>query len=54
MQGSDDLSIEFYYVMDDTLQNVVQIIDKDCNEVEPGVSHQIKQIDATPPPCAQP
>jgi hypothetical protein len=54
MQGSDDPTIEFYYVMDDTLQNVIQIIDKDCNEFIPGMSHQTKQIDATPPPCVQP
>jgi hypothetical protein len=53
MQGSDDPSIEFYYVMDDTLQHVIQIIDKDCNEITPGVSHQTKEIDVIPP-CAQP
>ena len=52
MQGSDDPSIEFYYVMDDTLQNVIQIIDKDCNVIIPGVPHQTKEIDVKPP-CAE-
>ena len=53
MQGIDDPSIEFYYVMDDTLQNVIQIIDKDCNEITPGVSHHVKEVDVIPP-CIQP
>jgi hypothetical protein len=53
MQGSDDPSIEFYYVMDDTLQNVIQVLDKNCNDIEPGVSHQIKEVDATLP-CTRP
>jgi hypothetical protein len=53
MQGSDDPSIEFYYIMDDTLQNVIQVIDKDCNVIIPGVTHHTKEIDVTPP-CAQP
>jgi hypothetical protein len=54
MQGSDDPTIEFYYVMDDTLQNVIKIIDKDCNEIIPGMPHQTKEIDAQPPSCVQP
>jgi hypothetical protein len=52
MQGSDDPSIEFYYVTDDTLQNVIQVIDKDCNVIVPGVSHQVKEYDVKPP-CAE-
>lgn len=53
MQGIDDPSIEFYYVMDDTLQNVIQIIDKDCNVITPGIPHQVKENDVIPP-CIQP
>ena len=53
MQGSDDPTIEFYYIMNDTLQELIQVIDKDCNVIIPGVSHQIKEIDVAPP-CAQP
>jgi hypothetical protein len=53
MQGSDDPSIEFYYVMNDTLQELIQVIDKDCNVISPGVSHQVKEVDVIPP-CAQP
>jgi len=49
MQGSDDPTIEFYYVMDDTLQNVIQVIDKDCNVITPGISHQTKEVDVKPP-----
>ena len=49
MQGSDDPTIEFYYVMDDTLQNVIQVIDKECNVIVPGVSHQVKEYDVKPP-----
>jgi hypothetical protein len=52
MQGSDDPSIEFYYVMNDTLQEVIEVIDKECNVIVPGVPHQIKEIDVKPP-CAQ-
>jgi hypothetical protein len=53
MQGTDDPTIEFYYVMDDALQNVIQIIDKECNVISPGIPHQLKQIDVMPP-CSQP
>jgi len=53
MQGIDDPSIEFYYVMNDTLQELIQVIDKDCNVITPGVSHQVKELDVTPL-CAQP
>ncbi len=53
MQGTDDPSIEFYYVMNDTLQELIQVIDKDCNVIEPGVSHQTKEHDVIPP-CTQP
>jgi hypothetical protein len=53
MQGTDNPSIEFYYVMNDTLQELIQIIDKDCNVITPGISHQPKEYDAIPP-CAQP
>ena len=53
MQGIDDPNIEFYYVMNDTLQELIQVIDKDCNVITPGVSHQIKELDVMPP-CAQP
>jgi hypothetical protein len=53
MQGSDDPSIEFYYVMNDTLQELIMIVDENCNEIRPGISHNIKEIDVKPP-CAQP
>ena len=53
MEGVDDPSVEFYYVMDDTLQNLIQVIDKDCNVIIPGVSHRTKQEDVAPP-CTQP
>jgi hypothetical protein len=53
MQGSDDPSIEFYYVTDDTLQNVIQVIDKECNVIIPGVTHHTKEVDVKPP-CADP
>jgi hypothetical protein len=53
MQGTDDPSIEFYYVMNDTLQELIQVIDKDCNVISPGISHQTKEYDVIPP-CAQP
>ena len=53
MQGTDDPNIEFYYVMDDTFQNLIQVIDKDCNVINPGIPHQLKERDITPP-CAQP
>jgi len=53
MQGTDDPSIEFYYVMNDTLQELIQVIDKDCNVITPGISHQVKQEDVAPP-CVQP
>ena len=53
MEGIDDPSVEFYYVMDDTLQNLIQVIDKDCNVITPGVSHHTKQEDVAPP-CVQP
>jgi len=52
MEGTDDPSIEFYYVMDDTLQNLIQVIDKDCNVITPGVSHHTKEVDVKPP-CAE-
>ena len=53
MQGSDDPTIEFYYVMNDTLQELIQIIDKDCNVITPGISHQVKEVDVILP-CIQP
>ena len=53
MQGTDDPSIEFYYVMNDTLQELIQVIDTDCNVITPGVPHQPKERDVTPP-CVQP
>ena len=52
MQGVDNPEIEFYYVMNDTLQELIMIVDENCNEIEPGISHNLKEVDVKPP-CAQ-
>ena len=52
MQGVDSPEIEFYYVMNDTLQELIMIVDGECNEFEPEFSHTAKQVDVKPP-CAQ-
>lgn len=52
MQGIDNPEIEFYYVMNDTLQELIMIVDGECNEFQPGFSHTTKQVDVKPP-CAQ-
>lgn len=52
MQGVDNPEIEFYYVMNDTLQELIMIVDGECNEFEPGFSHNAKQVDVKPP-CAE-
>ena len=43
----------WFYIMDDSLGNVLQIVDMDCNEVESIPPHEV--IDANPPLpiCAQ-
>ena len=45
---------QWYYIMDDSLGNVLQIVDTNCNPVESIPPHQV--IDANPPLpiCAQP
>ena len=52
MQGIDNSEIQFYYVMNDTLQELIMVVDENCNEIQPDVSHTVKEID-TKPPCAQ-
>ena len=37
MQGVDNPEIEFYYVMNDTLQELIMIVDGECNQFEPGI-----------------
>jgi hypothetical protein len=50
----DNTENTWYYVMDDAGQNVIKVIDMDCNEVEYlGVPHGIVDTNPTPPPCAQ-
>ena len=45
---------QWYYIMDDSLGNVLQIVDMNCNPVESIPPHEV--IDANPPLpiCAQP
>jgi hypothetical protein len=52
MQGVDNPEIEFYYVMNDTLQELIMIVDENCNEFQPGIPHTMREVDVKPP-CAQ-
>ena len=51
----DDMnpSTQMYYVLEDDSNNLIKVVDKDCNECNPPGAHSI--IDSNPPlpPCAQ-
>jgi hypothetical protein len=42
----------WFYVMDDTLSNVVKIVDHDCNEVPELPCHEVIDANPTLPICA--
>ena len=53
VQQTDNPDNTWYYIMDDTLSNVIKIIDMDCNEVQGIPPHQVVDINPSLPICAQ-
>jgi hypothetical protein len=47
IQDSNNPDIQMYYVMDDTMSNVIKVIDLNCNECSPPAEHFI--VDKNPP-----
>lgn len=54
IQDDTNPEIQMYYVMEDNINQLIKVVDMDCNECNPPESHSI--IDSNPPlpPCAQP
>lgn len=44
---------QFYYVVDDSWQEFIKAIDKDCNEIGLPVAFHLVDRYAQPPACAQ-
>lgn len=53
IQDSNDPNIQMYYVMDDTMSNLLKVVDLDCNECTPPPNHFIVDSNPPLPPCAQ-
>jgi len=53
IQDSNNPDIQMYYVMDDTMSNVIKVVDLNCNDCAPPANHFV--VDANPPlpPCAE-
>ena len=52
IQDDMDPSIQMYYVMEDGTNNLIKVIDKDCNECGPPLAHSVIEQPVTPP-CIQ-
>lgn len=53
IQDDSDPTIQMYYVMEDDINQLIKVIDMNCQECLPPTAHSI--IDSNPPlpPCAQ-
>jgi hypothetical protein len=47
IQDLNNPDIKMYYVMDDTMSNLIKVVDLNCNECSPPMEHHI--IDPNPP-----
>jgi hypothetical protein len=54
IQDDTNPSIQMYYVLEDDSNNLIRVVDKDCNECNPPLAHSIIDNDPPLPPCAQP
>jgi hypothetical protein len=53
VQETENPDNTWFYVMDDTLLNLIKIVDHSCNEVQSIPPHQVIDTDPTLPICAQ-
>jgi hypothetical protein len=51
IQDDMDPSIQMYYVVEDTSNNLIKVVDKDCNECDPPTAHSIIDTNPPLPPC---
>ena len=54
VQETENPNNTWYYVMDDTLSNLIKIIDMDCNEVHQIPPHNLLDLNPPIPICVQP
>jgi len=53
IQDDTNPSIQMYYVMEDGTNNLIKVVDMDCNECQPPLAHSVIEQPVTPP-CVQP
>lgn len=53
IQDSNNPDIKMYYVMDDTMSNVIKVVDLDCNDCAPPIEHFVCDTNPPLPLCAQ-
>jgi hypothetical protein len=53
IQDSNNPDIQMYYVMDDTMSNVIKVVDLNCNDCVPPSNHFIVDSNPPLPPCAE-
>ena len=53
IQDSNNPDIQMYYVMDDTMSNVLKVVDLDCNDCTPPSNHFVCDVNPSLPSCAE-
>jgi hypothetical protein len=54
IQDDTNPEIQMYYVMEDNINQLIKVVDMDCNECNPPESHSVIDNNPPLPPCAQP